>query len=99
MRLLTEAELRLCRELETVVSGILPMAQLNPQTRAMAKRMMSKGILHRRRRRYAKLTDRGRAAYLEQAKTVVVGTGFRPIVPSGKMQPSLVTPGCPLDVT
>ena len=68
------------------------MARLNPQTRAMAKRMMSNGILHRRHRRYAKLTDRGRAAYLKQAKIVVVGTGFRSREPAEGVQPSLVTP-------
>lgn len=70
---MTKKELLLCCVLEGMEGGTLPMAQLKASVRAMAKRMMIKGILHRRDRRFARMTKRGRALFLRSTKALGKG--------------------------
>ncbi len=59
---LTPAETKLLSALSRVVGSALPMNWLKPAQRQMVKRMRSKGLISKRNRNWAALTEKGKRA-------------------------------------
>lgn len=58
----TSAELKLLGAISMVVGQSLPMEWLKPAQRTMVKRMRAKGLLSKRNRDWATMTEKGKRA-------------------------------------